>query len=104
MSNELTVQSHPLITPDHLRRTAVVYVRQSSEEQVRDHTGSTEFQRSLVEIARTYGWARTEIIDEDLGRSAASSEGRTGWQRLQMMIEADQAGAVFVANISRLAR
>ena len=51
-SNELIKQTHPLITPDHLRRLAIVYVRQSTEEQVRDNTGSTEYQRSLVEVAR----------------------------------------------------
>ena len=100
-NKEITNQAHPLITPEHLRRVAVVYIRQSSEEQVRDHTGSTEFQRSLVEIVRTLGWpdSRIEMMDEDLGRSGSSSEGRTGWQRLQAMIEADQVGAVFVANI-----
>ena len=105
-NKEITNQAHPLITPEHLRRVAVVYIRQSSEEQVRDHTGSTEFQRSLVEIARTLGWpdSRIEMMDEDLGRSGSSSDSRTGWQRLQTMIEADQVGAVFVANISRLSR
>ena len=105
-NKEITNQTHPLITPDHLRRLAVVYIRQSSEEQVRDHIGSTEFQRSHVEIARTLGWpdSRIEMMDEDLGRSGSSSDGRTGWQRLHTMIEADQVGAIFVANISRLSR
>src|SRR5207237_10304963 len=43
-------------------------------------------------------------IDEDLGRSSSTIQGRTGWERLQEMIDANQVGAVFVANISRLAR
>ena len=51
-SNELIKQTHPLITPDHLRRLAIVYVRQSTEEQVRDNTGSTEYQRGLTEVGR----------------------------------------------------
>ena len=57
-SNELIKQTHPLITPDHLRRLAIVYVRQSTEEQVRDNTGSTEYQRGLSEVGRSLGVAR----------------------------------------------
>ena len=85
MKNEEITQTHPLITPDHLRRLAVVYLRQSTEQQVRDNTGSTEFQRSLADVARSYGWpdSQIEIIDEDLGRSGSSSELRTGWQSEQ---------------------
>src|SRR5205823_4949107 len=106
MNTELTNQTHPLISPDHLRRLAVVYCRQSTEEQVRENTGSTEFQRSLAAVARSYGWpdSQIQVIDEDLGRSGSSSERRTGWHRLQTMIEAKQVGAVFVATISRLSR
>lgn len=105
-NHELTNQTHPLITPDHLRRQAVVYCRQSTERQVLQNTGSTQYQRSLVEIAREHGWEDSQIItiDEDLGRSGSTTQGRTGWERLQAMIDADQVGAVFVANISRLAR
>jgi DNA invertase Pin-like site-specific DNA recombinase len=103
---KLTNQTSPLITPDHLRRLAVVYVRQSRETQVRENTGSTEFQRSLAEVARSYGWpdSQIEIIEDDLGKSGYSTEGRTGWERLQEMIKAGQVGVVFVANISRLSR
>ena len=105
MKNEEITQTHPLITPDHLRRLAVVYIRQSTEEQVRENTGSTEFQRNLAAVARSYGWPefQIQIIDEDLGRSGSSSE-RRGWVRLQSMIAAEQVGAVFVWNISRLSR
>ena len=105
-TNELTTQTHPLITPDHLRRLAVVYIRQSTEEQVRDNVSSTQYQRSLAAVARSYGWpdSRIQIIDEDLGMSGSSSERRTGWHRLQMMLGAKQVGAVFVATISRLSR
>jgi len=105
-NHELTNQTHPLITPDHLRRQAVVYCRQSTERQVLQNTGSAQYQRSLVEIAREHGWEDSQIItiDEDLGRSGSTTQGRTGWERLQAMIDADQVGAVFVANISRLAR
>src|SRR5262249_26103027 len=106
MKNELPNQTHPLITPDHLRRLAVVYIRQSTEKQVRDNTGSTDFQRSLAALARSYGWPNSliEIIDEDLGITGSSTEGRSGWQQMQMMVKANRVGAVFVATVSRLAR
>ena len=104
--NEPKIQSHSLITPDHLRRLAVIYIRQSTEEQVRDNVGSTQYQRSLVAVAQSYGWADCNIliIDEDLGITGSSTERRTGWQRLQMMVGAKQVGAVFVVTISRMAR
>jgi DNA invertase Pin-like site-specific DNA recombinase len=106
MNNNKPNQLHPLISPDHLRRKAVVYCRQSTEQQVLHNTGSTEYQRSLAEVARAHGWqdSQIEIIDEDLGRSGSSVEGRTGWQRLQDMIDANKVGIVFAANISRLSR
>lgn len=105
-SDEITKQIHSLITIDHLRRSAIVYLRQSTEQQVRDNTGSTDFQRSLANVARSYGWpdAQIEIIDEDLGRSGSSSELRTGWQKLKSKIAAGQVGIVLVATISRLSR
>src|SRR5215813_3306541 len=105
-NSDLAIKSHPLITSDHLQRRAVVYIRQSSEEQVQKNSGSTDYQRSLAAVARSYGWPESliETMDEDLGRSASSSEGRTGWKRLQMMVAAKEVGAVFVATISRLSR
>jgi hypothetical protein len=101
-----TTRTHPAITPEHLRRLAVIYVRQSTEFQVRNNTGSTASQRSLVAVPRAYGWADAEIqiIEDDLGKSGSTSEGRAGWQRLQRMIEARQVGAVFAADASRFSR
>jgi len=103
---KLTTQTHPLIKPDHLRRLAVIYIRQSTGEQVEKNTGSTDYQRNLVSIAHWYGWpdSQIETIDEDLGKSGSSSEQRSGWLRLNKMILADQVGAIFVVNISRLSR
>ena len=105
-NNELTIQSHPLITHEHLRRLAIIYIRQSTEGQVRENTGSTEYQRNLTAVAQAYGWqdSQIEVIDDDLGRSGSSSERRMGWQRLQNKIDAGQVGAVFGANISRFSR
>jgi DNA invertase Pin-like site-specific DNA recombinase len=106
MNSERKTESHPLITPEHLARFAVVYLRQSSPQQVQNNNGSTAFQRDLVVVARSYGWpdSQIKVIDEDLGRSGSTTEGRTGWQSLQEIINADQVGAVFVVNVSRLAR
>jgi len=88
MNNKLPIRTDPAITPDHLRRLAVIYLRQSTVEQVQNHTGSAEFQRSLTDVARSYGWLDSQIlvIDEDLGKSGSSSERRTGWQALQAKI------------------
>ena len=106
MITNLGNNTNGLITAYHLLRLAVIYIRQSTQKQVLENTGSTELQRGLMEIARSYGWpdSQIKIIDDDLGRSGSSTEGRTGWQTLQDMIDADQVGAVFVWNVSRLSR
>jgi DNA invertase Pin-like site-specific DNA recombinase len=106
MNRAITNRIHAAISADHLRRLAVIYVRQSTLEQVRDNTGSATYQKNLTAVAQSYGWpdSRIVIIDDDLGKSGCSTEGRTGWQRLQEMIDADQVGAVFAANMSRLSR
>src|SRR5262249_33472879 len=92
---ENTLLSHSLITPDHLRRKALIYLRQSTMEQVERNTGSTQFQRNQVDLAHNYGWADhlIEVVDEDLGRSGASTQGRTGWQKMLDQIAANQVGA-----------
>ncbi len=98
--------TNPLITPEHRRRKAIVYLRQSSVEQVEKNTGSQAFQRNQVELARAYGWPEDliTVIDEDLGKSGSSVDQRTGWQRMLEEIAANRVGAVFAANISRLGR
>ena len=76
-NNELTNQTHPMITHDHLRRLAVIYIRQSTEDQVRENTGSTQYQRNLAAVAQAYGWqdSQIEVIDEDLGKSGSQASG-----------------------------
>ena len=68
----------------HRERLAVVYVRQSTVQQVLDHQESTRLQYGLVSRAQVLGWAadRILVIDEDLGKSGTSTQGRTGFQRL----------------------
>src|SRR5262249_29104896 len=105
-SDEAGTLSNPLITPEHRRRNAIVYLRQSSLKQLEENTGSQAYQRSQFELARAYGWPddSIEIIDEDLGRSGSSVDRRSGWQRMLEQIAANAVGVVFAANISRLGR
>ena len=83
-TNEAAVLSHPLITADHLKRKVLIYVRQSTPDQVRENTGSQAFQRSQDELARLYGWPEDliETIDQDLGKSGSTVDRRSGWQQM----------------------
>jgi DNA invertase Pin-like site-specific DNA recombinase len=92
------------LTAEHLERGAVVYVRQSTPQQVRDHSEGKRRQYELVERARHLGFVRVEVIDEDLGRSGSGLQARPGFQRLVSLVCAAQAGAVFCLEASRLAR
>ena len=90
----------------HRDRLAVVYVRQSSRQQVLDHGESTRLQYGLVERAVALGWAssRVMVIDEDLGRSAANAAERPGFARLVTEITMGHVGLVLGIEMSRLAR
>jgi DNA invertase Pin-like site-specific DNA recombinase len=90
----------------HLDRLAVVYLRQSTMQQVLDHQESTRLQYGLVQRAVTLGWAeaRVMVIDEDLGRSGTSAEGRHGFQRLVAEVGLDHVGLILGVEMSRLAR
>ncbi|HSH82320.1 MAG TPA: recombinase family protein [Herpetosiphonaceae bacterium] len=94
------------IRPDHLARPALIYVRQSTLFQVREHTASTARQYDLVQRARDLGWAREDIvvIDQDQGHSGASTIGRDGFQFLIAEVGLGRAGAVLSLEVSRLAR
>ena len=90
----------------HRERLAVVYVRQSTPQQVLDHQESTRLQYGLVSRAQALGWAvdRILVIDDDLGKSATSAQGRAGFQRLVSEVSLDHVGMIFGVEISRLAR
>jgi DNA invertase Pin-like site-specific DNA recombinase len=94
------------LSAQHLDRRALVYVRQSTAMQVHEHVESTQRQYALVDRARSLGWAprQVEVIDEDQGKSGASSEGRTGFARLAHAVGHGEAGAIFAVEVSRLAR
>lgn len=94
------------VTADHLRRDAYLYVRQSTLRQVMENTTSTDRQYALRHRAVALGWAleHVVVIDEDLGRSGASAEGREGFQRLVADVGMGKAGLVIGLEVSRLAR
>ena len=94
------------IETQHLAKLAVVYVRQSSTRQVRENIESTQLQYDLARLAQSYGWPdnRIEIIDDDLGISGKSLEGRSGFQRLLAEISLEHVGIVMGIEMSRLAR
>ena len=94
------------VTTAHRAKLAYIYVRQSTAGQVRQHQESTELQYRLVDRAATFGWPkeRIEVIDDDLGKSGTSSDGRGGFQRLIAEIGLGKAGLVLSLDASRLAR
>jgi DNA invertase Pin-like site-specific DNA recombinase/uncharacterized protein YndB with AHSA1/START domain len=94
------------ITTSHLRRTAVIYVRQSTLAQVAHNTESTARQYDLVARAAELGWPRSavRVIDDDLGVSAASTTGRSGFAELAAQVGLGQVGIVLSLEVSRLAR
>lgn len=94
------------ITDGHLQRLAIVYVRQSTQQQVLEHRESTARQYALVDRAVALGWpgAAVEVIDEDQGQSGSSAEGRSGFQRLLAEISSNRVGLILGLEMSRLAR
>lgn len=99
--------SHPgKIEPHHHDRIAIVYIRQSTLQQVERHSESTKLQYALVEKACDMGWPKEQVlvIDDDLGISGSSAEGRPGFQRLVAEVSLDHVGIILGIEMSRLAR
>jgi DNA invertase Pin-like site-specific DNA recombinase len=98
--------SESKITAGHRDRLAVVYVRQSTRRQVLENTESTRLQYGLAERATALGWARSriEVIDDDLGLSAAVADSRPGFARLVTQVTMGRVGIVVGIEMSRLAR
>jgi DNA invertase Pin-like site-specific DNA recombinase len=96
----------PKLKDWHLDRWAVVYVRQSTPQQVIDHQESTARQYALAGRAVDLGWSagQVQVIDDDLGRSGQSIEGRLGFQRLLAEVALDRVGLILGLEMSRLAR
>jgi len=94
------------ITSDHLRRSAVVYVRQSSSTQVEHNRESTARQYQLADRAVQLGWPREQVkvFDEDLGISGSGLAERAGFTRLTAEVALGLVGIVLGLEVSRLAR
>ncbi len=92
------------ITSRHLQRRALVYVRQSSYQQLLHNVESRRLQYAMEKRVRDLGWNETEVIDEDQGRSATTTIGRTGFQRLVAEVCLGKVGAVAAIEVSRFAR
>ena len=95
---------NPKISPDHLKRRAVVYIRQSSPGQVVHNQESQRRQYGLADHARQLGFQQVEVIDEDLGRSGSGQVERPGFEHLVAEVCTGQVGAVLCIEASRLAR
>jgi DNA invertase Pin-like site-specific DNA recombinase len=90
----------------HLDRKAIVYIRQSSPQQVAEHKESTARQYALADLAVALGWPRerVEVVDADQGRSGQTAVGRFGFQYLLAELGLDHVGIVLGLEASRLAR
>jgi DNA invertase Pin-like site-specific DNA recombinase len=94
------------ISSTHRERAAIIYLRQSSMAQVREHTESTRSQYGLADTAAALGWARSDIdvIDTDLGISGKWGVAREGYTELVARVCSGDVGAIFGIEITRLAR
>lgn len=95
---------NPKITPEHLRRGAIVYVRQSTIGQVMEHTESKRRQYALEDSARELGFASVSVIADDLGRSGSGRVERPGFQKLVAAVCSGAVGSICCLEASRLAR
>src|ERR1700724_3839812 len=95
----------PKIKPEHLARKAIVYLRQSSDKQVRQNKESQILQYAVAERVRALGWTQVEVINSDLGSSAGiASAQREGFERVLSLVALGEVGIVGRREVSRLSR
>src|ERR1700724_2789507 len=92
------------ISPHHLERKAILYVRQSSAHQVLHNRESSALQYAMRDRLTALGWSRIETVDDDLGRSAAGGVARAGFDRMVAEVCLGKVGAVAAREVSRFAR
>lgn len=95
---------HEKIKVQHLSRKAMLYIRQSSAYQVANNTESQRLQYGMRDRLEQLGWNQVEVIDEDLGQSAAGTVVRSGFERLVAAVCMGEVGAVAARELSRFAR
>jgi DNA invertase Pin-like site-specific DNA recombinase len=92
------------IKSQHLERKAILYIRQSSAYQVSHNLESQKLQYAMQDRLRQLGWREIEVVDEDLGRSAAGTVTRAGFERMVAEVCLGKVGAVAAREVSRFAR
>jgi len=92
------------VRPHHLVRKALLYVRQSSAHQVLHNRESSALQYAMRDRLMALGWSEIEVIDDDLGRSAAGGVQRAGFERMVAEVCLGKVGAVCAREVSRFAR
>ena len=92
------------IKSQHIGRKALLYVRQSSTYQVNRNLESQKLQYAMRQRLHMLGWQDIEVIDEDLGRSAAGTVTRSGFERMVAEVCMGKVGAVAAREVSRFAR
>jgi DNA invertase Pin-like site-specific DNA recombinase len=95
---------NPKLTAEHWEREAIVYIRQSTPNQVRHHLEGQRLQYALQDRARQLGFRQIAVIDEDLGRSGMGLADRSGFDQLVRAVCRGAVGAIFCLEASRLAR
>ncbi|CAN5590131.1 recombinase family protein [soil metagenome] len=95
-----------LVTPAHVARKALIYVRQSSPHQPINNQESLRLQYALQQRAQDLGWAseRIEVIDSDLGTTASTAEHRSGFKDLIAQVTLGQVGVILSYDVTRLSR
>ena len=98
-------QHRSKISSDHLERKAIVYLRQSTEKQVKENKESQRLQYALADRARDLGFKQVEVIDIDLGSSASlGAARREGFDRLIASVAVGEVGIVLSREVARLSR
>jgi DNA invertase Pin-like site-specific DNA recombinase len=92
------------ISERHLARKAILYVRQSSQQQVVRNEESRRLQYAMAARLKELGWAEVDIVDDDLGKSASGAVDRSGFERMVAEVCLGQVGAVGAREVSRFAR
>jgi DNA invertase Pin-like site-specific DNA recombinase len=92
------------VRPQHVQRKAILYIRQSSPYQVTHNLESQKLQYGMRERLRQLGWHEIEVVDDDLGRSAAGTVTRAGFERMVAEVCMGKVGAVAAREVSRFAR
>ena len=94
------------IKPHHIERLAIVYVRKSSDKQVRNNQESRRRQRALEKRAKQIGWSDQQVLvlEEEKARSGSSAAQRTAYRRTTELVSQNQVGIILAVEVSRWAR